>query len=139
MVGGRRLQERLVGDPGFPLSPRLEQQRPEVQLDLGMAWVEALRPLQRADPFVSAPRPMVGIGDRGAQTPVIVVEPVRGRFPHGRRVRSFKKELRNWAIKNERTACIEHILFERSFPVDVRHNAKIDREQLGLWAARRIR
>jgi hypothetical protein len=30
------------------------------------------------------------------------------------------------------------VLFHPAFPVDVRHNAKIFREQLAVWAARRI-
>jgi hypothetical protein len=31
------------------------------------------------------------------------------------------------------------VLFHPSFPVDIRHNAKIFREKLAVWAARRVR
>ena len=33
---------------------------------------------------------------------------------------------------------IKTILFHPSFPVDIRHNAKIFREKLAVWAARRL-
>ena len=33
---------------------------------------------------------------------------------------------------------IKTILFHRSFPVDIRHNAKIFREKLAVWASRRL-
>jgi hypothetical protein len=31
------------------------------------------------------------------------------------------------------------VLFHRRFPVDIRHNAKIGRPTLALWAARKLR
>ncbi len=37
------------------------------------------------------------------------------------------------------TARIKHFFFHPQFPVDVRHNAKIDREQLAAWAQRQMR
>jgi hypothetical protein len=37
------------------------------------------------------------------------------------------------------TAGVETFLFHPRFPVDIRHNAKIGREQLALWAAGRLR
>jgi hypothetical protein len=33
---------------------------------------------------------------------------------------------------------ITAILFHPAFPVDIRHNAKIFREKLALWASRRL-
>jgi hypothetical protein len=36
------------------------------------------------------------------------------------------------------TASIDHFLIHPSFPVDIRHNAKIFREKLAVWAATRI-
>jgi len=33
---------------------------------------------------------------------------------------------------------IQQILFHKSFPVDIRHNAKIGREKLAVWAARKL-
>ena len=82
---------------------------------------------------------LVGIGPRGRQTPVIVVEPHSGRFPRGRRAEAFRTELLALGRAGELTAKIDRVLFRRSFPVDIRHNAKINREALAEWAARRLR
>ena len=89
-----------------------------------------------ADVYRSA---LVGIGEPGGQTPVLIVEPERGRYPRGRAARRrLLDDLRHLAQSNERTRSIEHFLIHRSFPVDIRHNAKIFRERLAVWAARRI-
>ncbi|MBP5231892.1 MAG: peptide synthase, partial [Planctomycetes bacterium] len=37
------------------------------------------------------------------------------------------------------TRGIARFLFHPSFPVDIRHNAKINREELAVWAAERFR
>jgi hypothetical protein len=37
------------------------------------------------------------------------------------------------------TRQIQTVLYPKAFPVDVRHNAKIDREKLAAWAAERLR
>ena len=36
------------------------------------------------------------------------------------------------------TNSIQQILFHKSFPVDIRHNAKIGREKLAVWAAEKL-
>lgn len=38
----------------------------------------------------------------------------------------------------EHTKNIEHFLFHPAFPVDIRHNAKIFREKLALWARKKL-
>ena len=91
---------------------------------------------EHADVFRSA---LVGVGACGRKRPVIVVEPEPGKFPSGRRVGAFKAELLRLGRENELTRGIDNVLFHRDFPVDVRHNVKIDREELGRWAARRVR
>ena len=48
-------------------------------------------------------------------------------------------ELLRLGQANELTGRVETILFHRRFPVDVRHNAKINREVLAAWAARHLR
>ena len=48
------------------------------------------------------------------------------------------RELRELGAAFPHTRGITDILFHPSFPVDVRHNAKIFREQLAVWAAGRI-
>lgn len=82
---------------------------------------------------------LVGVGPVGEVTPIIIVEPQRGRFPSRTRRPAFREELLGLARGNELTRTIRDVLFHRSFPVDVRHNAKINREELALWAARKLR
>jgi acyl-CoA synthetase (AMP-forming)/AMP-acid ligase II len=113
---------------------------------------------------------LVGVGPAGRQTPVIVIEPKPGCFPHGARVGVFARELLDLigkAVPSEpetpatgqpncpsstairqstfdtcpeprRNRQSAQVLFHRSLPVDVRHNAKINREALARWAARRL-
>lgn len=50
----------------------------------------------------------------------------------------LKKELLAWAAGNELTKDIQTVLFHPSFPVDIRHNSKIFREKLAIWAARQL-
>ena len=42
------------------------------------------------------------------------------------------------AAANPVTARVKRILFHPGFPVDVRHNAKINRETLAVWAQARL-
>lgn len=78
---------------------------------------------------------LIGLGPWGKQQPVIVVEPV-GRIPDQQR---FVAELRQLALANDLTRDIELFLLHPNFPVDIRHNAKIFREQLAQWAGRQCR
>jgi hypothetical protein len=41
--------------------------------------------------------------------------------------------------QHEITRQIKIVLFHDAFPVDIRHNAKIFREQLARWAARKVK
>jgi acyl-CoA synthetase (AMP-forming)/AMP-acid ligase II len=50
----------------------------------------------------------------------------------------LRRELLALGAQHSHTRVIAHILFHPSFPVDIRHNAKIFREQLAQWAARRL-
>ncbi len=90
---------------------------------------------EHPDVFRSA---LVGVGPRGSQTPVIIVEPVPGQFPSRGRRGGFVAELLKLGAADPRTARIRQVLFHRSFPVDIRHNAKIFREKLAVWAAGRV-
>lgn len=82
---------------------------------------------------------LVGVGPAAGERPVIVVEPEPGQFPKGRAARlQFEAELRELAQGNPLTAGIEDFLFHSSFPVDIRHNSKIFRERLAVWARRRL-
>jgi acyl-CoA synthetase (AMP-forming)/AMP-acid ligase II len=79
---------------------------------------------------------LVGIGAPPAQIPVLCVEleaPARRADPA-----QLRREILARCAEHELTRDIAHVLFHPAFPVDVRHNAKIFREQLAVWAARRI-
>lgn len=49
---------------------------------------------------------------------------------------SLTAELRDLAAKHQHTRPIERFLVHPGFPVDIRHNAKIFREKLAIWASR---
>jgi olefin beta-lactone synthetase len=72
------------------------------------------------------------------QSPVMVIELRDGRIPKGQHRASLEAELRELARRYPTTASIERFLFHPSLPVDVRHNAKINREALAEWAGRKL-
>ncbi|MDQ0291077.1 fatty acid CoA ligase family protein [Oligosphaera ethanolica] len=78
---------------------------------------------------------LVGVGARPGQTPVIILEPEEGQ--EAALVASLPA-VRVAAKASALTAGIEQVLIHPAFPVDVRHNAKINREELALWAAGKI-
>jgi acyl-CoA synthetase (AMP-forming)/AMP-acid ligase II len=80
---------------------------------------------------------LVGVGPAGAQTPVLCVElKAKARREEQARLRA---ELLELGSRHEFTRPIRSILFHPAFPVDIRHNAKIFREKLAVWAAGRVR
>jgi len=81
---------------------------------------------------------LVGVGPAGSARPVLCIEPKVWPLGRGDRDR-IAAELRAVGAGHDHTRAIDRFLFHRSFPVDVRHNAKIFREKLALWAARRAR
>jgi olefin beta-lactone synthetase len=74
---------------------------------------------------------LVGIGEPGSQLPVLCVELEKGRWGKREKVR---RELLDIGGRHIHTHGITTILFHPAFPVDIRHNAKIFREKLALWA-----
>jgi acyl-CoA synthetase (AMP-forming)/AMP-acid ligase II len=88
------------------------------------------------DVFRSA---LVGTGPKGAQTPVIIIEPKPGKFPRSAAEKDkLTSELAAIAAKNGMVSDIKTFLFHPSFPVDIRHNAKIFRERLAVWASSQL-
>lgn len=67
--------------------------------------------------------------------PVLVLEPVH-------HFKSNEDKLFTEALalteKSEVTDSIKHLLIHKSFPVDIRHNAKIFREKLSIWAQQQM-
>ena len=76
---------------------------------------------------------LVGVGPRGRQRPVMCVE--LERRDDRSDVDKVRRELLDLARGNALTEGIETILMHPRFPVDIRHNAKIGREKLAVWAA----
>jgi acyl-CoA synthetase (AMP-forming)/AMP-acid ligase II len=82
---------------------------------------------------------LVGVGEPGRQKPVLIVEPHPERFPGDPASRErLLAEIRQLAGTNPLTADIDTFLIHPSFPVDIRHNAKIFREKLAVWAAEQL-
>lgn len=73
---------------------------------------------------------LVGLGKSGKQTPAIVIERKDGQYLSGKSRSIFESELLAVAKKYEHTRDIQKIYLSRGFPVDVRHNIKIDRLKL---------
>ncbi len=79
---------------------------------------------------------LVGVGPIPKQKPVICIELKQGnKKPNKARI---KKELLKIASQNELTINISTILFHKAFPVDIRHNSKIFREKLAVWAEKKL-
>jgi acyl-CoA synthetase (AMP-forming)/AMP-acid ligase II len=79
---------------------------------------------------------LVGLGQYGHQKPVLVVELETGSKRASGAVRQqIIDELLALGAQHDHTRAIQTTLFHDAFPVDVRHNAKIQREKLAEWAA----
>lgn len=72
----------------------------------------------------------------GCRVPAICVEleDGYGKADHD----SVRRELAELGSRFPHTRIIKDFLFHPGFPVDIRHNAKIGREQLGKWAGKFI-
>lgn len=78
---------------------------------------------------------LVGVGDDRTRMPVIVAEPEAGHFPADENASAqMRRELTDLGSRNPLTSEIVSVLFHRSLPVDTRHNVKINREELAIWA-----
>ena len=70
---------------------------------------------------------------------MIVVEPRQGRMPKNRTQRAaLLDEIRRLAASSPLTDRIADFLLHPAFPVDIRHNAKIFREKLAVWAGKQL-
>ena len=74
---------------------------------------------------------LVGVGPAKNQTPVIIIE-AEGSIDE----KVVTGELLTLAASHSITQPIRRVLYHPAFPVDIRHNAKINREQLARWAGR---
>jgi len=72
---------------------------------------------------------LVGVGPANNQTPIIVIE-AEGAIDQ----KTLTEELLALGESHAITQPIRRVLYHPAFPVDIRHNAKINREQLARWA-----
>jgi acyl-CoA synthetase (AMP-forming)/AMP-acid ligase II len=91
---------------------------------------------QHPDIFRSA---LVGVGPPDIQRPVIILEPKQGKFPKTPAAKkALLDEIRLLGQSSPLTKSIGDFLLHPSFPVDIRHNAKIFREKLAIWTAKKL-
>lgn len=82
---------------------------------------------------------LVGVGPPGRQMPVVILEPHPGRMPATAGEReALIAQVRALGRGSPLTHRIDTFLLHPRFPVDIRHNAKIFREKLAIWAARTL-
>lgn len=101
-----------------------------VKTDEGELYTIPVEGVFNAHPSVKRTA-LVGVG----RTPVLCVELEPGtKTPE----EDLTRELLALGRKCDHTRSIKTILYHPSFPVDIRHNAKIFREKLAAWAAERL-
>ena len=82
---------------------------------------------------------LVGVGEPGQQEAVLIVEPHAGKMPVTAQAKqTLVAELLKLGAAHAQTRAIQTVLFHPALPVDVRHNAKIQREKLKPWAQRKL-
>lgn len=79
---------------------------------------------------------VVGVGSRGRQIPVLCIE-IKGKLSPVDTER-VHFDLLQLAQAFSITREIRTVLFHPGFPVDIRHNSKIGREELAEWAAKKM-
>ncbi len=84
---------------------------------------------------------LVGVERGGKIVPVLCVE--RDTAENAGAAASLSEsvlrdELLALGREHEHTAKIEKVLFHKAFPVDIRHNSKIFREKLAVWADKKL-
>lgn len=74
-------------------------------------------------------------GDKPKTLPAIIIEPVKNsKIADKQLIVEVKKIGKQHSLTQE----IEHYLIHPDFPVDIRHNAKIFREKLSVWATKEL-
>jgi acyl-CoA synthetase (AMP-forming)/AMP-acid ligase II len=96
-------------------------------------------------PKVSVRSALVGVGKPGHQEPILVIENNEDVYEHCANNYDTTTGILEdpsfvvWYKEHPLSKSILRVLhYPRDFPVDVRHNAKINREKLGEWAAAQI-
>ncbi|MCU1092044.1 AMP-binding protein [Stenotrophomonas maltophilia] len=131
--GSTRIVHRM-GDVGyFDAQGRLwfcGRKTQRVETAHGPLYTEQVEPVFNTVQGV-ARTALVGVGSAGAQVPVLCVELQRGQSDSP----ALHEALRALAGARLPEAGLQHFLVHPAFPVDIRHNAKIGREKLAVWAS----
>ena len=135
--GSERIVHRM-GDVGyFDDHGRLwfcGRKSQRVEASTGPLYTEQVEPVFNTHPDVRRTA-LVGVGEPGKAEPVLCVELNAGVpascWP------AIESALRELAARHPHCAAVQRFLRHPGFPVDIRHNAKIGREQLAQWAAAR--
>nr|WP_295378844.1 fatty acid CoA ligase family protein [Pseudoxanthomonas sp.] len=136
--GGERIVHRM-GDVGyFDAQGRLwfcGRKTQRVETAQGPLYTEQAEPIFNTHPDVRRAA-LVGVGESGRQRPVLCFE----LLPEVAAMRrdAVADDLRAIARRHPHVAGIDTFLCHPGFPVDIRHNAKIGREKLAIWAARQL-
>ena len=129
--GSERIVHRM-GDVGwFDADGRLwfcGRKTHRVETAAGPLYTEQVEPVFNTVAGVRRTA-LVGVGALGQQVPVLCYEPLPDQHSG-----EIEKQLRIMALRHPGFAGIEYFLRHSSFPVDIRHNAKIGREKLAVWA-----
>jgi len=81
---------------------------------------------------------LVGVGEAGSQTPVLLIE--KDSLVPGTSPEQLMEGLRALGTRHELCRPLQVFAFYPGrFPVDIRHNAKINREELSRWATDKVR
>lgn len=105
-----------------------------VETAAGPLYTEQVEPVFNTHPQVRRTA-LVGFGTSVAQQPVLCVELAAG--VHRREWAGIEQDLRAIAGADPALVAIDRFTLHPGFPVDIRHNAKIGREKLAVWAAAR--
>ena len=90
---------------------------------------------EHPDVYRSALVGIHGGAEENEMIPVMIVEPKREKSINKNKL---LEEVRQRAGQSDLTREIEYFLVHTNFPVDIRHNAKIFREKLALWAQKKL-
>jgi acyl-CoA synthetase (AMP-forming)/AMP-acid ligase II len=104
-----------------------------VETAQGPLYTEQVEPVFNALDGI-ARTALVGVGAPGRQVPVLCYELLPGTVDSPALVERLRRE----AAAHAHTARIERFLPHPGFPVDIRHNAKIGREKLAVWATTQL-
>ena len=80
---------------------------------------------------------LIGLVEGAQKRPAIVIERKDRRILRGKKRRQFDRELLDLGQQKDHTLSIENFFHHPNLPVDTRHNIKIDRLKLALWANKR--